>query len=329
MTAFDGTLIAVLTTFIAGVLGVAITGVRLVNLPLVVSVIILIITFIVIAAHYYGWKSDIFKIRDKTRKKIPKLILTIFVAAAIFTFIFANTKEKKTPPENSSTTELSSIEDLTEPAANKAVTENDNTEGHTSEPTDTTVKIGDIVSFGEYYQNKGEEKEPIKWLVLDIQDTSMLVISQKLLDCKQFNEDSNDNFWNTSTIRRWLRYEFADTAFSSEIQQKIIPTYMDSDTEDTIFLLSTEEAEFYFNNAKAREAVPTAYAITHNAGRDKELSGGPGWWWLRSPGTNVGCVADIRSGGAINYEGYGVKSKTFSVRPALWIDITVLKTGSE
>lgn len=316
MTPFDGTLIAVLATFIAGILGVAITGVRLVNLPLVVSVIILIITFIVIAAHYYGWKSDIFKIQDKTRKKIPKLILTIFVAAAIFTFIFANTKGKET-------------EDFTEPSTNETVTENDNIEDHTSEPTEATVKIGDIVSFGKYYQNNNEEKEPINWIVLDVQDTSMLVISQKLLDCKQFNEDSNDNFWNTSTIRGWLRYEFADTAFSSEIQQKIIPTYMDRDTEDTIFLLSTEEAEHYFNNAKAREAVPTAYAVKHNAGRDKELSGGPGWWWLRSPGTNVGCVADIRSGGAINYEGYGVKSKTFSVRPALWIDITVLKTESE
>lgn len=311
MTAFDGTLIAVLATFIAGVLGVVTTGTHPVELLFVINAIILCITVMIMAAHYYGWKSDIFKILGKTRKKIPKLVFVIFIIALISVLAFAPSGDDDYPPP-------------TEPTSTE-----DSTETTTSETTVTSVSIGDIVSFGEYYQNKNEEKEPIKWLVLDVQDTSMLVISEKLLDCKQFNEDSYDNFWNTSTIRRWLRYEFADTAFSSEIQQKIIPTYMDSDTEDTIFLLSTEEAEHYFNDAKAREAVPTAYAVKHNAGRDKELSGGPGWWWLRSPGTNVGCVADIKSGGAINYEGYGVNSKTFSVRPALWIDITVLETESE
>lgn len=329
MTAFDGTLIAVLATFIAGVLGVVTTGTHPVELLFVINAIILCITILIMAAHYYGWKSDIFKIRHNTRKKIPKLVFVIFIIALLFVLAFAPSKDGGPPTQ----TEPTSVEDSTEPSTIETTAANVNTEDPTKPTTSvaatTSVSIGDVVSFGEYYQNKDEEKEPIKWLVLDVQDTSMLVISQKLLDCKQFNEDSNDNFWNTSTIRGWLRNEFADTAFSSKIQQKIIPTYMDRDTEDTIFLLSTEEAEYYFNDAKAREAVPTAYAVKHKAGRDKELPGGPGWWWLRSPGTNVGCVADIRSGGAINYEGYVVNSKTFSVRPALWIDITVLETESE
>lgn len=193
-----------------------------------------------------------------------------------------------------------------------------------SSPPLNDITVGDIVSFGEYFQDSLTKTDPIDWIILDVKDDSMLVISKKCLDCKQFNGVSFSNYWDTSTIRQWLQSEFVNIAFSQEMQAKIIPTNTDINTVDTVFLLSTEEAERYFINSKAREAVPTLYAVDHGAGRDSDLTGGSGWWWLRSPGTKSGCVADIRSGGAINYEGYKVNAVTFSVRPALWIDTSIL-----
>lgn len=185
--------------------------------------------------------------------------------------------------------------------------------------------IGQVVSFGEYYQSSFAKKEPIDWIVLDLDGDSMLVLSEKCLDCKQFNEELSSNYWDTSSIRQWLQSDFVNTAFSDAEKDKIIPVNTDENTVDTVFLLSVEEADKYFASSKAREAIPTFYAEKHGAGRDSDLYGGPGWWWLRSPGTESNLVADIKSGGAINYEGYDVSSVTFSVRPALWISKSVVK----
>ncbi len=196
-------------------------------------------------------------------------------------------------------------------------------------PPKVTVAVGDTVTFGEYCQTNSVDKEPIDWIVLDVKDNTMLVTSKYCLDCKQFNEGSTSNVWAASTIRTWLNSNFFFTAFNPEIQNKVIPTDTGDAVMDKVFLLSTVEADKYFDSPKAREAIPTEYAVLQGAKHDNDIYGGPCWWWLRTPGSNPECVADIRSGGAINTEGYPVNSITFAVRPALWVETSVLLLSGE
>lgn len=45
------------------------------------------------------------------------------------------------------------------------------------------------------------------------------------------------------------------------------------------------------------------------------------YWWLRSPGDNQGCVAQVRYDGYVKEDGIGATSSEIAVRPAMWISI--------
>ena len=121
--------------------------------------------------------------------------------------------------------------------------------------------------------------DPIKWRVLNVDDTQAFLLSEKCLDCKYFNEASDVTMWDQSTIRSWLNgygpssnackidYSdngFYDTAFIETEQQAILSSKVDNttsyplcdqflgvDTTDKVFLLScydlykTEESKSY------------------------------------------------------------------------------------
>ena len=52
-----------------------------------------------------------------------------------------------------------------------------------------TVTVGDIISYGSYEQDADESngKEPIEWLVLDVDGDKALMISKYGLDAKPYN----------------------------------------------------------------------------------------------------------------------------------------------
>ncbi|WP_406043443.1 hypothetical protein [Succinimonas sp.] len=45
------------------------------------------------------------------------------------------------------------------------------------------MKKGDYVKFGSYTQNNSEVKEPIEWLVLEVNSHETLLVSRYGLDC--------------------------------------------------------------------------------------------------------------------------------------------------
>lgn len=197
------------------------------------------------------------------------------------------------------------------------------------------AKPGDTIYFGEYRQSSWtDDKQKIEWCVLEKENDRLLILSKRCLDCKQYNESGEACTWETSSIRKWLNEEFIMESFDRQEQAKIATTHIEADgnpyfdsaytgsnTDDKIFLLSIKELTSYFRTAEERKAFPTEYALSNGAGYDHDIDGGPCWWWLRTPGEHNGCAADVRSGGAINYEGYDVFSSNFSVRPALWLDL--------
>ena len=186
--------------------------------------------------------------------------------------------------------------------------------------------VGSVVTFGAYEQDNDEEngKEPIEWIVLDVQDGKSLVISKYALDCQPYNTEYIAVTWETCSLRTWLNGTFLKKAFSAEEQARI-PTVTVTDdknpvygtdpgknTQDRVFLLSIPEAEKYFASDQERQCKPTAYAVGLRA-----LC----WWWLRSPGDSSNSAAIVLDEGPAFVGGRRVSIQNCAVRPALWIDL--------
>lgn len=190
----------------------------------------------------------------------------------------------------------------------------------------TEAKIGAHVAFGSYPQSSNTP-EPIMWRVLDIINGKALMISESLLDCKQYNERFESVTWETCTLRRWLNGEFMNRAFSNEERSRlsrvkilnpdnpIYETKGGNPTEDYVFCLSIGETNKYFGGDEDRKAKPTALARKNGCYANSDF--GTGWWWLRSPGYNIRDAAGVYGDGSIGELGVGVDSGGYGVRPVV------------
>ncbi len=230
----------------------------------------------------------------------------------------------------------------------KELSENDVEENSVTEQTAEVPAAGSTVLYGQYEQD-GEEsngKEPIEWLVLDVQDDKILLISKYGLDSKPFSTKWEIVTWEDCSLRQWLNNDFYKTAFSEMEQSNIIDTETGSSgNTDKVFLLSLEEAGKYFGsvateNIRARVAA-TAYAVQNGAGQDAQQLTEEGrkswWWWLRttygtyasgaisasgqSGTSNVTRVKGITQNGAEVFGG--------CVRPAVWTNIGTVFSSAQ
>ncbi len=194
------------------------------------------------------------------------------------------------------------------------------------------AKVGDYVIFGAYEQdnNTSNGKEEIEWLVLDVQDGKVLVISKNALDCQKYNTEWEYITWETCTLRSWLNNNFISTAFSAAEQSRIPTVTVSADrnpehntnpgnaTQDQVFLLSITEANKYFSSDSARQCQPTAYAAAKG---EHVADNGNCQWWLRSPGSFRLLAASVYHGGGVDEYGDNVYMSKYAVRPALWINL--------
>ncbi|MBR5345172.1 MAG: hypothetical protein IK127_05040 [Clostridia bacterium] len=194
---------------------------------------------------------------------------------------------------------------------------------------------GETVAFGRYEQDNDAKNgdEPIVWDVLAVQDGKALMISQRALDAKPYNETYENVTWATCTLRAWLNAAFLSTAFTDAEQKCILVTTVDNsasqnpenekywkqgseDTEDKVFLLSYAEAWQYYKRDRRRTCEATATAIARGVWTDTTNSC---WWWLRSPGQKPNDAAGVKSQGYLNHR--DVSSTTAGVRPVIWVDV--------
>ena len=199
--------------------------------------------------------------------------------------------------------------------------------------------VGNYVRFGSYEQDNDTSngKEDIKWKILAKEDNRLLLISEKALDCKQYNTSRDKVTWETCSLRKWLNETFLNYAFNTNEQALIQNTTVSADknpeyntdpgnaTTDKVFLLSITEAKKYFDSDEARRCAPTAYAIAQGAYTNdsyKTTDGDAGcWWWLRSPGLSQYFAAFVYRGGAVYSYGSDVRSVRGGVRPAIWVSL--------
>ena len=155
----------------------------------------------------------------------------------------------------------------------------------------------------------------IDWLVLDKNGDMALLLSEKVLFRRAYNDTYEVKTWEVSTLREYLNNDFLNE-FSPEDRARIAETMVinddnaemgtsgGNDTMDRIFLLSEEEVQRYFDRIPARFAT--------------DESGERSTWWLRSPGTCAfTALAVSRLDGSLAE--LNVSHSGISVRIALWL----------
>ncbi len=181
-------------------------------------------------------------------------------------------------------------------------------------------QVGECFEFGCYPQGANGEIEPITWRVLQRNTDYLLVIAERGLDGKPYNEKLCEITWADCSLRRWLNSEFYNMAFNEQERKCILQSSIDnnacSDTEDCVFLLSIDEAKSLFANDNECRAEPTEFAVKNGT---RMVDNGCCVWWLRSRGRSRDRAAYVRTDGDIVSFGGEVKIDVFAVRPAFRI----------
>lgn len=196
---------------------------------------------------------------------------------------------------------------------------------------DDEVFEGAYVTFGRYPGSKDGLEQPLSWYVIEASYDSALLISEQCIDALQFNETFEDVVWGESSIRRWLNQVFFSQAFSPFERKNILRVnvnndavspygvYGGSNTADSVFFLSAEEASDLFVNNEDRICVPTEYS--HHRGvwtSDDDSSR----WWLRSPGRSSNLVAFVDENGVVHdFDGLRPTANDVGIRPAIRIKL--------
>lgn len=196
-----------------------------------------------------------------------------------------------------------------------------------------SLEAGSRLHFGRW---GGED---IEWLVLDVEPSRVLLITDKAIDCKQYHHVYEDVTWSACTLRAWLNGEFLQEAFNPAERDTVLEVNVINDgnpdfgtdggpdTRDKVFCLSIDETRVYFENMRDRVCHPTPHAKDSGVWTSEK---GACDWWLRTPGSSAENAVVVDPDGAIAMSGDGVAGGLdvdfatiiaieTGVRPALWV----------
>ena len=157
-----------------------------------------------------------------------------------------------------------------------------------------------------------------------------LLLSRYVIEAKPYHSELEESSWEESTVRTWLNTDFYNLAFAEaefEVVEKELKNDVGAATEDKVFLLSKEEAEYYFSSDESKIAKATDCAIAHgvyefnNFEGDYENLNRNCRWWLRSSNLSDGGALWVNALGEIDVFGYRANTVMVGVRPAMWVKI--------
>lgn len=216
-------------------------------------------------------------------------------------------------------------------------------------------KEGDIFTFGAFEQDDDEAngKEPIEWIIIEKNHTSLKLVSRKVLFNLPFVKERARATWETSFARGWLNNNFLKEAFTEKEQSQIIaskvspstnPDYEDvsagNATEDKVFILSYYDISSIVNNRELVDAYQentgglypfvteatkyalnnrTAFASEENAELANRQSNA--YIMLRTPGNDSDYISFFQVS-SLNSLTYGVRNnQSLGILPVLWLQI--------
>ncbi|MCI5957237.1 MAG: DUF6273 domain-containing protein [Clostridiales bacterium] len=194
-----------------------------------------------------------------------------------------------------------------------------------------TPAVGDVIVFGSYEQDNQLDngKEPLEWIVLDVQDGKAMLLTKYCIDTVIFYPKRVPMYWGKSDLRAWMNGEFFQETFTPEEQECILTTTVTNtnphgmkgagqDTLDKIYLLSKAEVLQFFPEMADRVAYPTEYAKSKGCTVSDET--GSCRWWTRTSGARNLDMCGMRLDGRIS--AYGMQDvdwPTNTMRPVMWV----------
>lgn len=172
--------------------------------------------------------------------------------------------------------------------------------------------------------------EPIKWRVMDVSETEIYMVSDKILDTRRFNHMATPAYWEESMVRSFLNgfdgtennigFDFSTKgfilrAFTAEEQEQLVL----SGNEKIKLLTLNEVSEstptnYGFISHEARKCLSSDYA--HAMGVYFDTAGFSKWWLSTSGATNLTALY-IQSNGVIYTKGSSVAFTQNGIRPAI------------
>ena len=200
--------------------------------------------------------------------------------------------------------------------------------------SDFVAEKGQTVLMGKYQQlmSLDSNETPLEWLIMDVQDDKVLLLSKNCIDVKAFDQSINPLQkampWRDSSLRKWLNGFFYEHTFSQSEKQYILETENQNEgnyesgvgstekTQDKVFLLSASEAEKYFATNQDRIATGTEFSYGQYLSNSSENGM---MWWLRSPGYYDYRASIVYENGTIDYDGFSTNRNCVAIRPAVWL----------
>jgi hypothetical protein len=188
------------------------------------------------------------------------------------------------------------------------------------------AKVGDIVNLGEVTfeaYHGGVFSKDVQWKVLAVENGSVLVIAMSDIEIRPYNVKAGATTWGDSDLHAWLNGDFYN-GLSDDLRDHVVTAI---DTEDKVFLLSSEEAAKYLASESERRAglgisEETLAKINSKNNGDLLKSAnekGGYWWWLRTTGSKPELAVCVGSTGAINSAGEKVETDMVGIRPVMWV----------
>jgi hypothetical protein len=206
------------------------------------------------------------------------------------------------------------------------------------------IDVNDLIAFGSFPQSSASDvAEPIEWRVLDCSAGAVVLLSDRILDCRRYHSEFVETTWRDSDLRAWLNGEFFGAAFGDDAHEKVLPTPCRNngpgtpDTVDRVFLLSVHEVRALTavtpETRPRRAATGTVFAqlpkadgcrlYVYDKGVERDyltangVRQGCSWWWTRTQlqvedgrsarAAFVGARGDVKSYGRVDLARYGVR----------------------
>ena len=183
-----------------------------------------------------------------------------------------------------------------------------------------------VISYnGNLYYREGKrifEYSPIQWRVTAIANDGIYVVSEYILDFRQYHDVAKSITWADCTLRTWLNGYFYNFAFSSTEKKAVKLTHLINedyagedggiDTYDRVWIPSLDD----LRNSDYSTRIVYGTAYSKGVVGDKSC---PQNWFLRSPGFYQYTVLEI------GYDGYFRNDCSVSnrsgVRPAMKLNL--------
>ncbi|MBE5938044.1 MAG: hypothetical protein E7265_08445 [Lachnospiraceae bacterium] len=213
-----------------------------------------------------------------------------------------------------------------------------------------SINYGDIISFGNYLQsdtngdgdvNELDSKEPINWKVLSVADGTILLLSDMIIDAKEFDVSKTYVTWENSELRTWLNGTFFDNAFSANEQLAIVENTIvtkgdalleteDITTTDKVYVPSFEDVtnyEYGFDYEEYEDSSRMAFNTDYTATKPSMFDGGESdVYWLRNNGQDTGIMTVTIYGGIM----YHMQPDNIcGIRPMIQLDSDKIELESD